>query len=162
MAVAPPQRYPRGGRPALDAQWLAYLHDGGAVGDGSLLLADSCLARSIDVFNQGDYLDAHERFEASWRDAPYPERLCCLALAKLSAGFAHAQNGNRAGAVRMVQDCLRWTPSFEPAYAGLDVSRLVQEIARWLSDYWEGGEAPTFPLIHSTEQKRPPGIRRGA
>ena len=161
MAVAPPQRYPRGGRPAPDAQWLAYLHDGGAVGDGSLILADSRMAKSIDAFNQGDYFEAHERFEGSWRDAPYPERLCYLALAKLSAGFAHARNGNRAGAVRVVRDCLRWTPPFEPAYAGLDVSRLVQELTRWLSSYQAGG-APTFPLIHRTKQKRPSGIRRGA
>ena len=161
MAVAPPQRYPRGGRPALDAQWLAYLQDGGVVGDGSLIRADSRMARSIDAFNQGNYLDAHERFEASWRDAPYPERLCCLALAKLSAGFAHARNGNRAGAVRVLRDCRRWMPPFEPAYAGVDVARLVQEITRWLSDYRAGGEAPTFPLIHRTEQRRPARSRRG-
>ena len=91
---APPQRGAPGGRPALDRRWLAHVSREGAVGDGAALARSGTLERGTAEFNDGSFFASHETWEALWRETPYPERLFCLALTKLGAGFEHARRAN--------------------------------------------------------------------
>ena len=148
-AQPPPQHGAPGGRPALDRRWVAYLLDGGALGDAAEVAGSGLLARGIDEFNRGDFLASHETWEALWGQVSYPTRLLCLALTKLGAGFAHAQRANRHGAARLLRDALDYLAPFLPAHAGLDTRQLDADVRRWL----EAPDARTAPY---------PTIRRGS
>lgn len=144
---APPQRHQRGGRRALDARWLAHLEGGGDPGDGSELRAHAGIATGVRQFNRGDFFEAHESFEAAWREASYPSRLCCMALTKIAAGFAHARNANETGAARLLDDGLRWLAPFEPSHAGLDTRSLGRSVRRWRDAQRQQRPRLRFPRI---------------
>ena len=131
---APPQRGASGERPALDRRWLAYLDrsDGGGVGDGTALARSSTLGRGIAEFNDGRFFASHETWEALWRETEYPQRLFCLALTKLGAGFEHGRRANPHGAAKLLTDALTYLAPFMPTFAGLDVRRLHEDVGVWL------------------------------
>jgi len=138
--AAPPQDHPKGGRRALDAQWLAYLSADGDSGDGADLAASADFALGLAQFNQADYHKAHESFEHAWLATAYPERLIALALSKLGAAFAHAQADNRRSATKIAADALACLAPFPEGYAGIDVRAL--EAATVLGLRPSGGPAP--------------------
>ena len=123
----PAQHHATGGRRALDARWLAYLHAGGDSGDERLLADQPSFLYGRDLLHRGEYHAAHEAFEDVWRSTRYPERLLCLALAKLTAGLEHAKRGNENGARRVLRDAAKWLRPFAPTYAGVDVGSLLTE-----------------------------------
>ena len=146
----PPQHGAPGQRPALDRRWLAWIErpDDATVGDGAALARSGTLERGIAEFNDGRFFASHETWEALWRETRYPERLFCLALTKLGAGFEHGQRANHRGAAKLLTDALVYLAPFMPAFAGLDVRALHQDVRGWL-------EAP------DPQKARYPTIRRG-
>jgi hypothetical protein len=136
----PPQDHPNGGRRTLDAQWLAYLSDDGDSGDGADLATHVEFASGLTQFNDARYHDAHESFEHAWRATPYPDRLLALALSKLGAAFAHAQDGNRRGATKIAADALACLTPLPDDYAGIDVRALEASVVLGLR--LSGGPPP--------------------
>ena len=144
-AQPPPQEHTKGQRRALDVRWLEHLTAGGNPGDGQQLAELVSFRNGVWDFNQGRFFDAHESFERAWRETPYPERLLSLALSKLGAAFAHAQRGNLTTATQIVRDAQRCLAPLPPAYAGIDIAQLRNELAPWLASPQPG---PT--VIHIT------------
>ena len=124
-AGPPPQTHAAGGRRALDEAWLAYLRE--EAFDPSALTAPPGLEESARLFNEGRYRDAHEAWEAAWRETRYPGKLLLLALAKIAAGLAHP--GGAGEASRVTADGLRFLVPFEPACMGVDVAGLRASLA---------------------------------
>ncbi len=140
----PPQRFAQGGRQVLDAQWLAYITQTAAVGDGSVLASTDRFNQGISEFNDAQFQACHETWEALWIEAPYPQRLFLLALTKLGAGFAHALRRNPKGVRRLLEDGLRLAKPFAPRYAGVDIEQLTVDVDAWLrSDSY----SPPYPVI---------------
>ena len=127
----PPQQFARGDRRALDAEWLAYLANGGDAGDGSSLAGDREFVAGFDRFNEGGHAEAHELFEGAWVAAPYPDRLLCLALSKLGAAFEQEARGNLRGARKIVGDAQRCLAPLPAAYGSIDVQALREGLAAW-------------------------------
>lgn len=151
MTQAPPRRPPQtfapGGRRALDAQWLAYAAATGDVGALGPAQSDA-VAEGAAQFNEGRFHASHETWEERWVDAAYPERLFLLALAKLAAGFAHAQRRNARGVNGQLADALRILRAFAPAYAGLDTARLAEDVGEWAADRARVNDfGPPYPTI---------------
>ena len=164
MAVrgAPPQHGAPGGRPALDRRWLAHLRrDGAAVGDGAALAHSGTLERGITEFNDGRFFASHETWEALWRETRYPERLFCLALTKLGAGFEHGRRANPHGAAKLLTDALAFLAPFMPAFAGLDVRALHEDVRGWLEA--PDTRTPPYPTIRRapSPSPSPPPEERG-
>ena len=124
-ADPPPQTHAPGRRRALDEAWLAYLC--AAPFDPSALTAPPGLAEGVRLFNEGRHRDAHEAWEAAWRETPYPGKLLLLALAKIAAGLAHP--GGAGAASRVTADGLRFLAPFEPACMGVDIASLRASLA---------------------------------
>src|SRR5438445_10580539 len=55
----------------------------------------------IVAFNRGDYLEAHEVWEALWLDCPAADRRFYQSLIQAAVALYHWGNGNRAGAERL-------------------------------------------------------------
>ena len=162
MAVrgAPPQHGAPGERPALDRRWLAHLRsDGAAVGDGAALAHSGTLERGIAEFNDGRFFASHETWEALWGETRYPERLFCLALTKLGAGFEHGRRSNPHGAAKLLSDALAYLAPFTPTFAGLDVQALHEDVSAWL----RGQASRATPTIHRapSPSSSPPVRERG-
>ena len=153
----PPQQGAPGQRPALDRRWLAWIqrHDGPAVGDGTGLAQSGNLERGITEFNDGRFFASHETWEALWRETQYPERLFCLALTKLGAGFEHGRRANPHGAAKLLTDALAYLAPFMPAFAGLDVRALHQEVGAWLRAAESRTPTP-FPVIRPASSSSGP------
>ena len=156
----PPQRGAQGGRPALDRRWLAYLEADGDPGDGADLVASDLPARGSAEFNGGNFFASHETWEELWGRTAYPQRLFCLALTKLGAGFEHARRTNARGATRVLSDALAYLAPFLPAYARLDTQRLHDDVSAWLRASVLR-ETTAFPTIRRAPSPSLPMGERG-
>ena len=87
-----------------------------------MLTAPRGLAEGARLFNEGRHRDAHEAWEAAWRETPYPGKLLLLALAKIAAGLAHP--GGAGAASRVTADGLRFLAPFEPTCMGVNTAAL--------------------------------------
>lgn len=61
------------------------------------------LALAQRLLDTGRPFHAHEVLEASWKDAPPPDRDLWQGLAQLAVGLTHAGRGNAAGAVALLR-----------------------------------------------------------
>ncbi len=100
------------------------------------------LDEGVRLFNEGRFFDAHEAWEAAWRETPYPERLLYLALTKLAAGLEQAKRGGAGGTGQQVRDALRFLGPFTPSCGGLDTGRITTDADDWLAP------RPSTPKIH--------------
>ena len=156
MTQPPPQHGATGQRPALDRRWLAYLERFDNVGDGAALALalSGALQRGVAEFNGGRFFASHETWEALWRETEYPQQLFCLALTKLGAGFEQGRRANAHGAAKLLTDALAYLAPFMPAFAGLDVRGLHEDVGAWLRA--KGPAAPPpFPQIRRAPSPSP-------
>jgi predicted metal-dependent hydrolase len=78
--------------------------------------------QGIDLFNQGDYFDAHEVWEDLWHDTAGPERRFYQALIQVAVAVYHASNGNARGARRLYHSARRYMQPFGTLYNGLNIT----------------------------------------
>ena len=60
------------------------------------------LALAQHLLDSGRPFHAHEVLEASWKQAPQPERELWRGLAQVAVGLTHVQRGNARGAVALL------------------------------------------------------------
>ena len=70
--------------------------------DLSLPPADA-LRLAQHLLDSGRPFGAHEVLEASWKQAPAPERELWRGLAQIAVGLTHVQRGNARGAVALLR-----------------------------------------------------------
>jgi hypothetical protein len=75
----------------------------------------------IELFNRGEYFDAHEVWEDLWRDCPSADRRFYQALIQAAVAVYHFERGNYAGAARLARSGKRYMEPYLPTYRGLDV-----------------------------------------
>jgi hypothetical protein len=61
------------------------------------------LALAQRLLDSGRPFHAHEVLEASWKQAPEPERELWRGLAQVAVGLTHVQRGNARGAVALLR-----------------------------------------------------------
>ncbi|MGH3125189.1 MAG: DUF309 domain-containing protein [Streptosporangiaceae bacterium] len=61
------------------------------------------LALAQQLLDSGRPFHAHEVLEASWKQAPEPERELWRGLAQVAVGLTHVQRGNARGAVALLR-----------------------------------------------------------
>jgi hypothetical protein len=102
------------------------------------------LARGIDLFNAGDYEDAHEEFEMLWLSTQGPNSDFYKGLVQASIALHHYQRGNAEGAAKLYSTHRRYLAGYLPTHRGIDVRSLLDEMQRFLHPMVRGGaEAPT-------------------
>ena len=89
----------------------------------------SGLSRGIQLFNDGQYWEAHEAWEGAWM----PRRGSADAdfykgLVQVAAGNYHYQRRNRNGALVKWRDGAGFLRGYVPANAGVDVESLVRDV----------------------------------
>jgi len=85
------------------------------------------------LFNRGRYVEAHETWEAAWRDAPVEDRGFLEALIQLATGMhLRVARGATRGAVNLLGQSLVGLDDYRPAAHGVDVETLVGEVGAFV------------------------------
>ena len=107
------------------------------------------LAEGLRCYRAEEFFAAHEHWEAVWLKLPEPEKTFLQGLIQVAAAFHHLQRCNREGTASLLRRALRRLDPASPAFAGISVAPLCQEIREWLRAL-EAGDALTglrFPQI---------------
>lgn len=87
----------------------------------------------VELFNRGEYFDAHEVWEDLWRDCPAADRRFYQALIQAAVALYHFGRGNHAGAARLYRSGHRYMEPYRPAYLGLTIDSFWGAMAAYLA-----------------------------
>jgi hypothetical protein len=82
--------------------------------------------RGVELFNAGEYFEAHEAWEGLWMEAAGAERQFLQALIHFAVGCHHDRRGNRAGAHRQWDKGLAKIQPFLPSWRGIRTAPLAE------------------------------------
>jgi ribulose-phosphate 3-epimerase len=110
------------------------------------------LARGVDLFNEGQYWEAHEAWEGAWMPHRHePEGDFYKGLVQVAAGFYHYHRRNRNGALIKWRDGADYLRPFAPARDGIQLEPLIERVDAYRSqvesaDDWPELEAPRLEI----------------
>ena len=102
----------------------------------------------IELFNRGEFFEAHEVLEDVWRAAPAEQKLFLQGMIQVAVGLHHYRSGNRAGAQSVLARAARNLARPPADRAGVDVEALREAALRWSEALARGEPVPELPLIH--------------
>lgn len=92
-------------------------------------LADACklplhpdASRGIELFNHGEYFEAHELLEAAWNEDPGPARDLYQGLLQIAVAYLQIERGNHAGATKLFLRMWHWLDALPATCRGVDVA----------------------------------------
>lgn len=86
--------------------------------------------RALALFEAGAWFTCHEVLEHLWLDETRPERDVYKGILQIAVGLLHAENGNHAGALRLLERGTGHLVPFLPAWFGVDLAALRDEALR--------------------------------
>ena len=101
-------------------------------------LADPRYLAGIELFNRGEFFEAHEVWEDLWHECASADRRFYQALIQAAVAAYHWSRGNAAGAKRLYHSGRKYMEPFRPVYLGLAVDDFWDAMAAHLT----GGPAP--------------------
>lgn len=107
--------------------------------------------RGIELFNRGEFFEAHEVLEDVWRAAPHAEKKFLQGLIQIAVGLHHDSTGNRVGARSLLARGGKNLSAYPDAYAGLDVAALRNAVAGCGDALARGESLPRPPRIELRE-----------
>ncbi len=105
--------------------------------------------RGIEEFNRGEFFEAHEYLEDAWRAETGRVRYLYQGILQVGVGLYHRENGNWKGATSLLRSGIERLKEFEPETGGLDVSRLIRESERCLTELERLGSERVWEFEHS-------------
>jgi uncharacterized protein len=92
------------------------------------------LGKGIELFNQGEYWEAHEVWEGEWMpDRKGPDSGFYKGLIQVAAGCLHYTRRNRRGAVNKWRSGADYLRPFLPSHRGVRLEPLVAAADGFLS-----------------------------
>ncbi len=86
------------------------------------------LQHGLELMRDRRWFDAHEAFEAEWRDAAEPERDFLQGLVHVTVAWHHAARGNAAGAGRQLEKAHRRLGPYAPTHREVDVAAVLGQV----------------------------------
>ena len=90
--------------------------------------------QGLERFNRRDFYEAHEDFEAAWRQTQGKEREYYRALLQISGGFFRLSQGNPKGAQKFFQLAAGWLTRYPNSFRGLDTLAIQNNLEAILRD----------------------------
>ncbi len=110
------------------------------VPDNLDLTADETLDYAQRLLDDGLAFNAHEVFEAAWKNGPFAERMLWQGLAQYAVGLTHIQRGNAKGARTLLERAVSRLEDSRPWPYGIDGPALMAYAQRLLGDLAAGRE----------------------
>ncbi len=83
--------------------------------------------QGFDLFNQGEYFEAHERLEAAWNEDLSPGRELYRAVLQVAVAYLQIQRQNYTGALKMFLRLRQWIEPLPDKCRGVDVENLRKD-----------------------------------
>jgi uncharacterized protein len=103
------------------------------------------LDAGIELFNRGEFFEAHDVWEEWWQECPAAERRFFQALIQAAVAVYHLSRGNFTGASRLFHSGRRYMEPYRPSYFGLDVDDFWRKMEHHLAPALVGGDAVPGP-----------------
>jgi len=89
------------------------------------------LDRGVEQFNSGYFFECHDTLEELWSGLRGPCRDFFQGLIQVSVAFYHLGNGNRGGALSMLERARRRLGAYPDRYLGFDLAAHRSELEDW-------------------------------
>jgi predicted metal-dependent hydrolase len=89
----------------------------------------------IELFNRGEFFDAHEVWEDLWHDTTGPDRRFYQGLIQAAVAVYHANNSNVPGARRLFESGRRYMSASGAHHLGLDVAEFWRRLESALAEF---------------------------
>ncbi|HEX9680754.1 MAG TPA: DUF309 domain-containing protein [Anaerolineales bacterium] len=90
----------------------------------------SALARrGIELFNAGEYFEAHEVLEHAWMEAPEADGTVYRALLQVAVALLQVERKNARGATKMVLRVRQWLDPLPDRCKGIDLAAVKRTVA---------------------------------
>jgi len=86
--------------------------------------------RGLQLYNQGEYFEAHEVLEAAWRQDQTPGRELYQGILQVGIAYLQIERGNYLGALKMFLRARRWLDPLPDQCRGVQVEQLRQDAQR--------------------------------
>lgn len=86
--------------------------------------------RGFDLFNQGDFFQAHEDLEAAWMESPSPARDLYQGVLQIGLAYLQIDRGNYRGALKMFRRGHRNLDPLGKSLLGVDIFRFQEDARR--------------------------------
>jgi uncharacterized protein len=83
--------------------------------------------QGIAEFNSREYYACHDTLEALWMDSIDPDKKFYQGVLQIAVACYHLHNRNWRGAVTLLGEGIGRLPYYQPVYAGIDVTKLIQD-----------------------------------
>jgi predicted metal-dependent hydrolase len=114
--------------------------------------------RGIELFNQGEFFDAHEVLEDVWRAAPSEEKKFLQGLIQIAVGLHHHSTGNKVGARSLLARADKNLSAYSEGLAGLQLTPLRIRLASWIKALDNGHAIPPLPRIEVVPTRPKPEV----
>jgi uncharacterized protein len=88
------------------------------------------VVQGLELFNQGEYFEAHEVLELAWREEAGPVRELYRGILQIAVAYYHILRQNYPGAVKMFQRSRAWLAPFPDRCQGIDLAKFRLDYAR--------------------------------
>ena len=86
--------------------------------------ADPRFKKAVELFNDGEWYDAHDVFEELWHETADPHRRCLQGVLQVAVAQLHLQRDNRRGATILFGEALGRLKRPGTPDLGLDIKGL--------------------------------------
>jgi predicted metal-dependent hydrolase len=115
-------------------------------------VTDATLSAAVRLFNEGQYLAAHELFEELWEASEGGDADFYKGLIQAAIALHHLEDQNSKGAAKLYGGHRRYLGRFLPAHCSLDVERFLADMQRFFTPILRGEpRPPTRPRIEFSE-----------
>jgi len=107
--------------------------------------------RGIELFNLGEFFEAHEALEDVWRAAPPAEKKFLQGLIQVAVALHHHSTGNLVGARSLLARGARNLKGYPATFAGIELTSLLGVLAQWGSSLNDNADPPPPPRLDLPE-----------
>ncbi len=112
------------------------------------LAVDSARFREgIELFNSGEFFEAHEVLEDVWCAAPAAEKRFLQGLIQVAVALHHHSKENRVGARSLLARARRNLSGYPDEFGGIFLKPLLKSLAEWQEALEDGKPTPPLPRI---------------
>ncbi len=116
-------------------------------------MKSSTYSRGIELFNHGEFFDAHEVLEDIWRESAGPEKKFLQGLIQVAVALHHHSTGNLRGARSLMDRAGRNLEPYPDQFYGIELGQLRIALAAWQEAMALGAEVPPQPRVRCIDDE---------
>lgn len=109
----------------------------------------SLAVHGLDLFNHGEFFEAHEALEAAWNQDDTPGRELYRAVLQIAVAYLQIERGNYNGALKMFLRVRQWIDPLPDFCRGVNVAQLRLDARQVYQVLIEGGRNSILEIDHS-------------